>query len=99
MLARGTGIVAQAQHGMMHHQDPNRDQSALPFANWTQIGSVEDRLQHHLNDAVEVKTDIAVLKNQVADIRSLVKWVGGIISGVGVALIIAIVFAALKISQ
>ena len=91
--------MGKAQDGMMHHQDPKRDPSALPFANWTQIGSVEDRLQHHLDDAVEVKTDIAVLKNQMADMRSLVKWVGGIVSGVGVALIIAIVFAALKISQ
>ena len=34
---------------------------------------LEDRLQHHLDDAVEVKTDIAVLKNQMADMRSLVK--------------------------
>ena len=61
--------------------------------------SLEQRVERHLEDSQDVVMRITRLEERLEAVRSILKWVGSIVSGVGVALIIAIVFAALKISQ
>ena len=61
--------------------------------------SLEQRIERHLEDSQDVVMRITRLEERLEAVRSILKWVAGIIGGVGIALIGSIIFAALQISQ
>ena len=57
--------------------------------------SLEQRVERHLEDSQDVVMRITRLEERLEAVRSILKWVAGIIGGVGIALIGSIIFAAL----